>query len=442
MLQGSADKNSKRFGTLELIITTIITLILIFDFWGPGIPIVKAVEQVEAIKSKINQRTEDIQALEKEIQGYQKQIEELNGQASSLSGTIKSLELTKKKLETNISVIENKISLKNQEIKSLSSKIKEKEGDISDNKRLISSYLAMIGQLDGKNIPEIILSGQSVSDTFDDLDSLNTVQKGLQDKILSLKQTKTNLESNKKSTEKAKTELLSLQKELADQKKIVVSTSDEKNTLLKQTKQSESSYKKMLLEKQALKDAFEREIFDYESQLKLVVDPNKLPGSGTGILVYPLSNIRITQYFGNTSFATKNPQIYNGRGHTGIDFGASVGTPVKSAGSGTVVGVANTDIVRGCYSYGKWIMIKHPNGLSTLYAHLSLQKVSIGDTVLAGEIIGYSGNTGYSTGPHLHFGVYATEGVKITKLTNSKNCRGATMPLADFKAYLNPLSYL
>ncbi len=442
MSQYSNDKNSKKIETLELVIIFIGLFVFILGFVGTNIHTAKAIESIETIKSKINQRNEDIQALEKEIQGYQKQIEDLNGQATSLAGTIKSLELTRKKLEANIAVTENKISLKNQEIKSLSSKIKEKEGDISDNKRLISNYLAMIGQLDGKNIPEILLSGQSVSDTLDDLDSLNTVQKGLQDKILSLKQTKNNLEFNKSSTEKAKSELLSLQKELADQKKIVISTTDEKNSLLKQTKQSESAFKKMMLEKQSLKDAFEREIFDYESQLKLVVDASKLPGSRGGILSYPLDNVRITQYFGNTPFATKNAQIYNGRGHTGVDFRASVGTPVKAASSGTVVGVANTDIVRGCYSYGKWIMIRHPNGLSTLYAHLSLQKVAVGDTILAGEIIGYSGNTGYSTGPHLHFGVYATEGVKITKLTNSKNCRGATMPLADYKAYLNPLSYL
>ena len=87
-------------------------------------------------------------------------------------------------------------------------------------------------------------------------------------------------------------------------------------------------------------------------------------------------------------------------------------------------------------------MVKHPNGLSTLYAHLSLQTVSIGEVVSSGQVIGYSGNTGYSTGPHLHFGVYATQGVEIKTFDSSKNCKGATVPLADLKAYLNPLSYL
>ena len=85
-----------------------------------------------------------------------------------------------------------------------------------------------------------------------------------------------------------------------------------------------------------------------------------------------------------------------------------------------IVGTGNTDEPRGCYSYGKWILIKHENGLSTLYAHLSLIKVNAGETVNTGDIIGYSGNTGYSTGPHLHLTVYATQGVKIVRLGDIK----------------------
>jgi murein DD-endopeptidase MepM/ murein hydrolase activator NlpD len=113
-----------------------------------------------------------------------------------------------------------------------------------------------------------------------------------------------------------------------------------------------------------------------------------------------------------------------------------------AAMSGKIIGISNTDLVPGCYSYGQWIMIKHPNGLSTLYAHLSVESVAVGDTVATGQIIGYSGNTGYTTGPHLHFGVYASDGVQIKKFDTSINCKGATIPVADFKAYLNPLSYL
>ena len=201
---------------------------------------------------------------------------------------------------------------------------------------------------------------------------------------------------------------------------------------------------RVVFTKQAQKDAFERELLQFETQLNTVINAASLPKTGSGVLAWPLDQIKVTQYFGKTDFATANPQVYNGSGHNGVDFRASIGTKIKASSSGVVSGTGNSDLVRGCYSYGKWVLIKHPNGLSTLYAHLSLPTVSVGHEVATGETIGYSGNTGYTTGPHLHFGVYATEGVKVTTLTSkmSKNCVGAVIPVASLNAYLNPLSYL
>ena len=157
--------------------------------------------------------------------------------------------------------------------------------------------------------------------------------------------------------------------------------------------------------------------------------------------------LKITQYFGNTSFSTANPQIYNGKGHNAIDIAAIDGTPVLSALAGVVLGTGDTDKARGCYSFGKWVMIIHGNGLSTLYSHLSSIDVSKDQTVYTGQVIGLSGQTGYATGPHLHFGVYATEGTQIMRLGDFRNgvktgCATAVMPVATLDAYLNPLSYL
>jgi len=113
---------------------------------------------------------------------------------------------------------------------------------------------------------------------------------------------------------------------------------------------------------------------------------------------------------------------------------------------GTVIGTGNTDLARGCYSFGKWVMVEHGNGLSTLYAHLSVIDVGKGQQVGRGQVIGLSGMTGYATGPHIHFGVYATEGTQITTLRQFRGatigCADASMPVATLTAYLNPLSYL
>ncbi len=75
---------------------------------------------------------------------------------------------------------------------------------------------------------------------------------------------------------------------------VVVATVAEQNSLLKQTTQSEASYKKLLADKKAQEAAFQQEIDQYESQLKLGVDPSKLPHTGTGVLAWPLDSIVIT----------------------------------------------------------------------------------------------------------------------------------------------------
>lgn len=401
-------------------------------------------QSIDELKSRINEKNVSIQKLEEEIVQYQKEIEVLGQEADSLKNTLKSLDISKKKLEADIKITENRIATKNLEIKELSLQIGDKSERITDSKRVISQSLYAVSQIDSASVIETLLSKQTFSDIWNNTDELSTLQGSMQDRIKELENLKSNLEDNKKQTEQKKAELISLTNDLKNQTKIIADTVKEKNSILDETKNTEANYKKSLALKKIQKEEFEKEMLDLESALKIAIDPKSIPSTGSGVLKWPLDKIRITQYFGNTEFASRNPQAYSGKGHNGVDFGTAIGTPVKAALSGTVVGFGNMDLAGGgkCRSYGKWIMIKHPNGLSTLYGHLSLINVSENQTVYTGEVIGYSGNTGYSTGPHLHFSVYATEGVRITQLTNSINCKNAIVPLADLKAYLNPLSYL
>lgn len=89
-------------------------------------------------------------------------------------------------------------------------------------------------------------------------------------------------------------------------------------------------------------------------------------------------------------------------GYNAVDIAASVGTPVMASASGEVI-----FSIKGGYNggYGTYVIISHPNGTQTLYAHMSANYISRGDNVLQGQTIGAVGNTGHSTGPHLHFEV-------------------------------------
>lgn len=93
------------------------------------------------------------------------------------------------------------------------------------------------------------------------------------------------------------------------------------------------------------------------------------------------------------------PGSWSSGHHTGLDFAAASGTPVFSALAGTVVEAGWGG------AYGNHLIVKHANGVKTLYAHLSSAGVAVGDKVLRGQRIGAVGSTGNSTGPHLHFEV-------------------------------------
>jgi murein DD-endopeptidase MepM/ murein hydrolase activator NlpD len=86
--------------------------------------------------------------------------------------------------------------------------------------------------------------------------------------------------------------------------------------------------------------------------------------------------------------------------HSGIDFATGCGTPIRAAGNGIVVAVAYDP-----GGYGNYVVINHGGGLATLYAHQQAVAVGSGQAVAAGQVIGYAGSTGKSTGCHVHFEV-------------------------------------
>jgi len=115
---------------------------------------------------------------------------------------------------------------------------------------------------------------------------------------------------------------------------------------------------------------------------------------GTGELVWPAQG-RLSSGFG----WRRHPVFGGRRHHNGIDIAAPHGANVVAADRGTVIISAYSS------GYGNYIVINHGNGMTTLYAHLSSRRVSVGTTVARGQLIGLIGSTGVSTGPHLHFEV-------------------------------------
>lgn len=394
----------------------------------------------EELKQNISNRTEDIKQLEAEIAQYQARLEDVGNQKKTLQNAVQILDLTRAKLSKDILLTQKKIERTNAAIINLGHNITTQETRIKKNKKTIADSLHKIDQTERSTLIEVVLGNQSLSDFFQDIDDLGRIQIALRDRIESLKRLKKDLGVERSSHEQQQKQLTLLNNQLGDQKEIADGQKQEQAALLKETKNQESNYKKLLADKAARKKQFEREISDFEAQLRAVIDPNSFPPPGTKVLAYPLDNMQITQKFGQTVDARR---LYTSGTHNGMDFRASPGTPIKAAADGTIIGFGDTDRACKGASYGRWVMIKHINGLATIYAHLNLIKVGQGQTVSMGDIIGYSGSTGYATGPHLHFGLFVASAVDIRDLP-SKACPGAIfhIPVAPLNAYLDPQAYL
>jgi murein DD-endopeptidase MepM/ murein hydrolase activator NlpD len=398
--------------------------------------------RIDDLRTQISMRNIAIASLEQEILAYQNELNKIGREATTLEVAIDQFNVTIKKLNADVYLTISQSEAAELRIEALEIGIKQQEEIIQRGIMALGESIRRMEEAENRTLVEMVLSATSLSGFWDDVDSIQQFQNSIQTNLKSIRELKKRLGENKIIIEEERKQLLLFQGNLNSKKAVVEEAKKNKDVLLRETKNKESGYQNILEERLLRKKEFEKEIFALESELKLEIDPKSFPAPLQGILNWPLDDILITQEFGNTAFSKSNPGVYNGNGHNGVDFRASLGTAIKVTLNGTILGIGNTDEVRGCYSYGKWILVRHNNGLSSLYAHLSVISVVEGANVNTGDIIGYSGNTGYSTGPHLHFGVYASQGVQIQKFEKSINCKNTYIPIADLRAYLNPLSYL
>ena len=144
----------------------------------------------------------------------------------------------------------------------------------------------------------------------------------------------------------------------------------------------------------ALLERQEDQLLAESNALSGVINGSSGGGGGTGSLVWPVSG-PVTSPFGWRI----HPILGYKKFHTGIDIGVGYGVPIHASDSGTVI------YATWMGGYGNVIIIDHGRGISTLYAHQSSLAVGNGARVSRGQIVGYVGSTGFSTGPHLHFEV-------------------------------------
>ena len=159
--------------------------------------------------------------------------------------------------------------------------------------------------------------------------------------------------------------------------------------------------------------------------------------TNTSSFIVPCRYKRISSKFTKKRW---HPILKRYRAHHGIDYAVSTGTAIKAAYNGKVIFAGRKG------GYGNTVIIKHASGYKTLYAHLSKFKVYVGKRVKTGDLIAYSGNTGRSTGPHLHFGLslnnrWINPALKIVFTKGLRGSRGDAFN-ASTKIYMQKMRNL
>ncbi len=369
------------------------------------------------------------------IKAYNKIIELKNRQGTTLSGQITTLQEQERRLEKEISESTEKLGELEETIHSLAARIIEKETVISQQRKILSELMrsSYDDSLTGVVTP-IVLSPTEMFGYFRRSDASVDTSEKLGDLLDSVKTLRESLVAEKASLDQKKKEAGDIHSDLLEQDGYLESTRSSKQSLLVKTNAEQQKYVTLVKSLEEEQQEIEDEINGLQSGEIGSLSDADMPKAKKGLLDWPVKNATITQGYGMTSYAKKG--AYGGGPHNGIDFGVPTGTTVYAPLSGKVAATGTMYKNGRWYGYGRWIAIDHNNGMVTLYGHLSSVSVKKGDKVDTGEKIGKSGNTGYSTGPHLHFSVFSSKSFKVVP---SSKVKGVYLP---YGAYVNPTKYL
>ena len=384
-----------------------------------------AATSMSSLQNKLDKLSQSIVQHKKELSNAKKKEQAAKALESELKEKVTVVQSQISVLKGQIAEVQNSIGLKEQEIAAKEQQITEKEAEIADQWGDFKQHMAAMQELrDGGSVAMLsavndlyelltfneVMQDISVKDT-EIMDNMKTAKAGLE-------ADKTALESDRAELVSQKADLQSQKKELDSQNSQMQSKQSELNSSISAAQMSAADAKKAQAAAQA---AIESDELNYEavkSQIqKLIAQAasSQPQLSFTGFICPLKSYSRISSEYG----WRKNPVSGVNKLHAGIDLAAGGGTPIYAAASGYVQ-------VAGWSSggYGNYVIIYHGkmsdgNQYSTLYGHMRSVATSAGKYVQQGEIIGYVGSTGNSTGNHLHLEVW-----KGGSKANAVNPRG------------------
>ena len=349
----------------------------------------------------IGVKADEISDAEKKLKDNQNSIIDQKQKLKEINKNKQDVSTDVKKLDGQLNELGKKMANLNSQISSLDGEIDESEKSIKVHQEklekeneLLSKRLKALYTTGGTGYMEILFDSESFSEFFRRVDSIKRIvayDKELEQSILKSKRI---VEDKKKEAEQKKKKVLALKGQAEGQQKEIEKNSNEKKKLMTSLEKDKASYEKMIAQEEREAAKIQEQI--REAQKRLEAEKNK--GQNGSVI----NNSKMYCVTGRAYPITSDygwrmhPILGNNRFHAGIDIGVPLGTALYSLKDGIV-------IYSGSMSgYGNVMMISHGD-ITSLYAHTSRLLVSEGQRVKGGQLIAYSGNSGLSSGPHLHF---------------------------------------
>jgi murein DD-endopeptidase MepM/ murein hydrolase activator NlpD len=367
-----------------------------------------------------------LDAITNKIKSYNSLVNQTQQQRTTLSTEIKSLEVRAHILEQKITDNQSKLETLDDQMSGLQQKIAGKEQSIVAQKEMLKKLVRVYYENENTQNIQFLLSSQEALSRTNQSEWTSETGDKIQETLTNIQVAKNQIVDEQKNLTYKKDETSSLQAQLEQRSDYLESTKQTKALLVEKTQRQEKKYNNIIDDLEEKQKEIENELNQLDADKIDELDLSKLPAFNKSTLYFPVADPHKSQGYGKATW-TKWYSFHNG-----VDFADKTGTPIIATADGTVLATGNA----GKYAYGKWIALDHANGLVTLYGHLNSQKVSKGDRVKRGEIIGLMGNTGYSTGSHVHFTVFAKNSFEVVE---SSKIKDLMLPTG---ATVNPMKYL
>ena len=351
-------------------------------------------EKLEAVEEKIGAAEEREGVLTSDIAAMADEISALEGQVAALRNQEAAAEEELAAKQAELDQAEAELQRALDRLETLRARLKRALVNLRE--RLVAIYT--YGSTD--DITSVILSSEDYSDMIartEYFDAINESDEALAERVRSLRDeakklvrvrkiAKLTIEDARDAIAAKEQRLEVTRSTLESREGALLSARAKRRHALKGIEGDRDEHEEIAAD---LRAQIAQEIAEATGGLPLPAGP--LPSPSAAGLIWPVEGT-VTSGFGYRW----------GRMHEGIDISVPEGTPIRAAADGTVI-LMQSEYESG--GYGNYTCIDHGGGLSTCYAHQSSFATSVGAQVSQGDLIGYSGNTGHSTGPHLHFEV-------------------------------------